>query len=143
MQRHRHHGAADAGRSGAQRAFAVGNTILAVRVGQDLGADLRSAIVRKVQTFSFGNLDRLQTGQLLGARDQRRQPGADDLSDVAAHPDPRAAVGDRQHDHARPDQPHSWPCVMLALLPLILALIWLFMFKARPLFERCRRSWTR
>lgn len=45
--------------------FAVANTILAVRVGQNMAADLRSAIVRKVQTFSFGNLDRLQTGQLL------------------------------------------------------------------------------
>jgi ATP-binding cassette subfamily B multidrug efflux pump len=45
--------------------FAVGNTILAVRVGQHVSADLRSAVVRKVQSFSFGNLDRAQTGQLL------------------------------------------------------------------------------
>ncbi|MBN1249162.1 MAG: ABC transporter ATP-binding protein [Anaerolineae bacterium] len=45
--------------------FSIGNTILSVRVGQNLGADLRSAIVRKVQTFSFGNLDDLQTGQLI------------------------------------------------------------------------------
>jgi len=45
--------------------FSVGNTILSVRVGQNVSADLRSALVRKVQTFSFGNLDRLQTGQLL------------------------------------------------------------------------------
>mgnify|MGYP000131455376 CR=1 FL=1 len=44
---------------------AVGNTILAVRVGQSMGADLRSAIVRQVQRFSFGNLDHIQTGQLL------------------------------------------------------------------------------
>jgi len=43
--------------------FSIGNTIFAVRVGQNVGADLRSTIVRKVQTFSFGNLDRLQTGQ--------------------------------------------------------------------------------
>lgn len=45
--------------------FSIGNTILAVRVGQNFGADLRSAMVRKVQTFSFGNLDEVQTGQLL------------------------------------------------------------------------------
>ncbi len=45
--------------------FAIGNTILSVRVGQHYGADIRSALVRKVQTFSFGNLDHLQTGQLL------------------------------------------------------------------------------
>lgn len=45
--------------------FSIGNTILSVRVGQNLGADLRGAIVRKVQSFSFGNLDDLQTGQLI------------------------------------------------------------------------------
>ncbi len=45
--------------------FMIGNTILAVRVGQSFGADLRSAMVHKVQTFSFGNLDDVQTGQLL------------------------------------------------------------------------------
>jgi len=46
-------------------AFSVGNTLLAVRVGQDISADMRSALVRKVQSLSFGNLDRIQTGKLL------------------------------------------------------------------------------
>ena len=45
--------------------FAVANTLLSVRVAMNVAADLRGAIVRKVQTFSFGNLDRIQTGQLL------------------------------------------------------------------------------
>ncbi len=45
--------------------FAVANTILSVRVGQGFAHDVRSAVMRKVQTFSFGNLDRLQTGQLI------------------------------------------------------------------------------
>ena len=45
--------------------FAIANTVVSVRVGQNVSADLRSGIVRKVQTFSFGNLDRIQTGQLL------------------------------------------------------------------------------
>lgn len=45
--------------------FAVANTFLSVRVSQNTAADLRSAFVRRVQTFSFGNLDRIQTGQLL------------------------------------------------------------------------------
>ena len=43
----------------------LGNTLLAVRVAQYVGADLRSATFRKVETLSFGNLDRLQTGRLL------------------------------------------------------------------------------
>ncbi len=45
--------------------FSIGNTILAVRVSLNFATDLRSAMVRKVQTFSFGNLDEVQTGQLL------------------------------------------------------------------------------
>lgn len=45
--------------------FALGNTALAVRVSQSFGADLRSAVYRHIQTLSFGNLDRLQTGTLM------------------------------------------------------------------------------
>jgi ATP-binding cassette subfamily B protein len=43
----------------------IGNTFLAVRVAQSLAADVRSAAFHKIQKFSFGNLDRFQTGQLI------------------------------------------------------------------------------
>lgn len=43
----------------------AGNTVFAVRVSQGFGADLRSALFRKVQSLSFGNLDELETGQLI------------------------------------------------------------------------------
>ena len=45
--------------------FAIGNNLLSVRVGEGYGRDLREALFLKIQTFSFGNLDRLQTGQLM------------------------------------------------------------------------------
>jgi ATP-binding cassette subfamily B multidrug efflux pump len=45
--------------------FAIANTLLSVRVSMNVATNLRSAIVRRVQAFSFGNLDRIQTGQLL------------------------------------------------------------------------------
>lgn len=45
--------------------FAIGNNILSVRVGEGYGRDLRGALFLKIQSFSFGNLDRLQTGQLM------------------------------------------------------------------------------
>jgi ATP-binding cassette subfamily B multidrug efflux pump len=45
--------------------FAVANNIFSVRVGQSFAHDLRSALVRKVQTFSFANLDELKTGNLI------------------------------------------------------------------------------
>ena len=41
----------------------VGCTVFAVKVSQGVGADLRNALFRKVQALSFGNLDRLGTGQ--------------------------------------------------------------------------------
>jgi ATP-binding cassette subfamily B multidrug efflux pump len=43
----------------------VANTLISVRVTQRLAADLRGALYRKIQAFSFSNLDRFQTGQLL------------------------------------------------------------------------------
>ena len=43
----------------------IGCTIVAVRVAMNYGADLRSAVYRKVQSLSFRNLDRLGTGQLI------------------------------------------------------------------------------
>jgi ATP-binding cassette subfamily B protein len=43
----------------------VGCTVFAVRAALSFGADLRSALYRHVQSLSFGNLDRLGTGQLV------------------------------------------------------------------------------
>jgi ATP-binding cassette subfamily B multidrug efflux pump len=45
--------------------FAIGNNILSVQVGESVARDLRDALFIKIQTFSFGNLDRLKTGQLM------------------------------------------------------------------------------
>lgn len=43
----------------------VGCGIFAVRAAHKAGADVRSAIFRKIQSLSFGNLDRLSTGKLI------------------------------------------------------------------------------
>ncbi len=43
----------------------VGCTIFAILAGQAFGADLRGALFRKVQSLSFGNLDTLETGNLI------------------------------------------------------------------------------
>lgn len=45
--------------------FAIGNNILSVQVGEAVGRDVRDSLFQKIQAFSFGNLDRLQTGQLI------------------------------------------------------------------------------
>ncbi len=43
----------------------VGCTVFAMLAAQGFGTDLRSALFRKVQSLSFGNLDKLETGQLI------------------------------------------------------------------------------
>jgi ATP-binding cassette subfamily B protein len=45
--------------------FAIGNNNYSVQVGEGVGRDMREAIFLKIQSFSFGNLDRLKTGQLM------------------------------------------------------------------------------
>ena len=43
----------------------VGCTVFAMLASQGFGTDLRNALFRKVQSLSFGNLDELETGQLI------------------------------------------------------------------------------
>jgi ATP-binding cassette subfamily B multidrug efflux pump len=45
--------------------LAIGNNLLSVQVGEGFGRDLRDALYLKIQSFSFGNLDRMKTGQLM------------------------------------------------------------------------------
>lgn len=45
--------------------FAIGNNNYSVQVGESVARDLREALFLKIQSFSFGNLDHLKTGQLM------------------------------------------------------------------------------
>ncbi len=45
--------------------FAIGNNNFSVQVGEGVARDLREALFLKIQSFSFGNLDRMNTGQLM------------------------------------------------------------------------------
>ncbi|HEX3593842.1 MAG TPA: ABC transporter ATP-binding protein [Polyangiaceae bacterium] len=45
--------------------IAIGNNVYSVRVGEGVARDLREALFTKIQTYSFGNLDRQKTGQLM------------------------------------------------------------------------------
>ncbi len=45
--------------------IAIGNNIFSVQVGESVARDLRDALFLKIQSFSFGNLDRQKTGQLI------------------------------------------------------------------------------
>ena len=45
--------------------FAIGNNVLSVQVAESVARDLRDALFRRIQSFSFANLDEQKTGRLL------------------------------------------------------------------------------
>ena len=53
------------GASVLSAALSIANTLFSVKTSRSFEADLREAVFKKIQTFSFGNLDDLNTGQLL------------------------------------------------------------------------------
>ena len=53
------------GASIVSAALLIANTFYSVKASRSLEADLREILFKKIQTFSFGNLDDLKTGQLL------------------------------------------------------------------------------
>ncbi len=48
-----------------QTYFAIENNVFSIQVGEGTARDLREALFLKIQSFSFGNLDHLNTGQLI------------------------------------------------------------------------------
>jgi ATP-binding cassette subfamily B multidrug efflux pump len=51
--------------SALQTLFAIINNTLSIQVGEGVARDLREALFLKIQSFTFGNLDHLNTGQLM------------------------------------------------------------------------------
>lgn len=45
--------------------LALGNNLYSIRVGEGLARDLREALFVKIQSFSYGNIDRFTTGRLM------------------------------------------------------------------------------
>jgi len=113
--------------------FSVGNTVLSVRVAMGVSADLRSALVRKIQTFSFGNLDHIQTGQLL-VRTTSDVNQAQLIVQMSLRLLTRAPLWMIGSVVMLTATSRQLALLMLALLPLVGGIIWFFLTKGRPLF---------
>ena len=70
--------------------FAIGNNYLSVRVGESVARDLRDALFVKIQSLSFGDLDRLLT-MSAGLAELRQDDRADSL---VARANSRRPAGD-------------------------------------------------
>jgi ATP-binding cassette subfamily B protein len=115
--------------------LSIANTFYSVRASRGFEADLREALFKKVQTFSFGNLDDLNTGQLLTRL-------TSDLTMVQMI----ISMGVRMFIRAPlmflgsfgimfATNPNL-ATVILALLPVTFVLVTLFIRKVRPLFTQ-------
>lgn len=122
--------------------FSIGNTILAVRVGQNLAADVRSSVVRKVQTFSFGNLDRLRTGKLL-VRTTSDVNMVQTIVVMSLRILTRGPAWIAGSIVMLVLTSPELSVVMACFLPFIVAMILLFMRKAQPLFLSVQRALDR
>ncbi len=113
--------------------ISVGNIILSVRVGLKTSTDIRSAFVRKVQTLSFGNLDRLQTGQLIvrATSDITQVQMIMMMSLRILTRAPLWAAGSVVMLILTARQ-LAW--LWLGMLPLLFGIVVLFLVKARPMF---------
>ena len=116
-------------------ALMVGNTIYGVRASRSFEADLREAIFKKIQAFSFGNLDDFTTGQLL----TRLTSDINQIQMVVLMGlrmftrAPLMFIGSVSIMFATNSRLAS---VMLALLPLTIVLVAVFVRIVQPLFTR-------
>ncbi|GAB4306391.1 MAG: ABC transporter ATP-binding protein [Candidatus Bipolaricaulota bacterium] len=113
--------------------FAVANTILSVRVGQGFAHDVRSALMRKVQTFSFRNLDRLQTGQLI-VRTTSDVAMVEMIVAMSLRILTRAPVWVVGSMVLLTLTSRQLAWLLVAFVPVIVALVSVFLARARPMF---------
>ena len=111
------------------------NTILSTRVSEGFAADLRSKLFGNIQTFSFANLDKLQTSELLVrmTSDVNIVKNSLMMTMRIAFRAPLMLIGSLIMLVVTSPK---LALLLLVLLPLVLGIVILFSTKARPLFRQ-------
>jgi len=123
-------------------AFAVGNNLLSVQVGESVARDLREALFRKIQSFSFGDLDRLRTGQLL-VRLTSDTSAFQRLTQITLRIGTRAPLLILGSLILMISTSRSLALTMLPLLFITSAIIVFFVSKTEPLFRLAQQKLDR
>lgn len=113
--------------------FSVGNNIFSVQAGEGVARDLREAIFLKIQSFSYGNLDHLKTGQLM-VRLTSDVSVLQRLVHVSLRIGTRAPLLMIGSLFLMFNTNRSLALSMLPLLGVTSGIILFFIFKMRPLF---------
>ena len=117
----------------------IANTVYSVRTARSLEADLREAVFKKIQTFSFGNLDDFTTGQLL----TRLTSDINQIQMIVLMSlrmftrAPLMFIGSFSIMFATNPRLAS---VVLVLLPVTLVLVTVFVRTVQPLFTRVQEK---
>jgi len=113
--------------------FTLGNSVLSVKVAQSFAHDLRSSLMRKVQTFSFKNLDRLRTGPLI-TRSTSDVNAVQSVVMMSLRILTRAPVWTIGAVILLVLTSPRLALLMLAFVPLIVGIVYFFSKRARPMF---------
>ncbi|MFW5713312.1 MAG: ABC transporter ATP-binding protein [Brevefilum sp.] len=110
------------------------NTIYAMRVSEGFGADLREKAYANIQSFSFANLDKLQTSELLVrlTSDINIVKTSLMMTMRLLFRAPLMLVGSLIMLVTTSPR---LALLLVILLPLVIVMIWVFSTKARPLFK--------
>ena len=122
--------------------FSIANVILSVRVSEHSAADIRDATYRRIQQFSFGNLNELRTGELLVrlTSDVNKIKLVVMMSLIMALRTPLMLVGSLiMLVLISP----TLALLLLVLLPLMTGIIWWFTVKSGPMYEAVQRRLDR
>jgi ATP-binding cassette subfamily B protein len=122
--------------------FSIANAILSVRVSEHSAADIRDATYRRIQQFSYGNLNELRTGELLVrlTSDVNKIKLVVMMSLIMALRTPLMLVGSLiMLVLISP----TLALLLLVLLPLMTGIIWWFTVKSGPMYEAVQRRLDR
>jgi len=122
--------------------IAVLNNILSVQVGEGVARDLRQALFSKIQTFSYGDLDRMKTG-LLMVRLASDTSALQRLTQVSLRIGTRAPLLMVGSLILMVRTSPSLALTMLPLLAVTSAILILFVLKMEPLFRSVQQKLDR
>jgi ATP-binding cassette subfamily B multidrug efflux pump len=122
--------------------IAVGNNNLSVMVGEGIARDLRDALFLKIQTFSFANLDRVKTGQLM-VRLTSDTAAVQRLAQMSLRIGTRAPLLMTGSLILMVNTSPSLALTLAPLLAVTLAIIVFFTLRMEPFFHKVQRRFDR
>lgn len=114
------------------------NTTLSITVAENFAADIRNKAFSNIQSFSFANLDDLQSGELLVrmTSDINIVKMSVQMTMRLLFRAPLMLIGSL---FMLITTSARLALLLLVMLPVVLAIVWIFSSKARPLFKKVQK----